>query len=399
VSDEAVYLVAAARTPFGSFFGALRERPAEDLAAVCIDAVVERCGVEPSAVDALYAGVGMLAAGVLTPARRAVLASGLPDTTPSMAVDRACCSGMTAIGLGLRELRGGDARLVICGGFDSLSRTPLLAERRRRTRPGDPASWDPGAAAADPLRLESPLGRRTIAEYTGEEALAHGVTREQQDDWAVTSHRRYFEAQADGAFSRELIALPELDHDESPRRSTGQDALARLPTLYGSATITAGNAPGLSDGAAFVALARASAVRELSLEPIARLHAQVSVADGPTSGCYTPALAIKRLLDRANLGLDQLALLEINEAYAATALVSTLELCGKDPAAAKALRERCNVHGGAVAIGHPLGASGARISLHLALALSAQGGGYGAAAICGGFGQGDALLLEVPAQN
>jgi acetyl-CoA C-acetyltransferase len=399
VSDEAVHIVAVARTPFGSFFGALRDRPAEDLAAACIDALLARCALEPEAVDALYAGVGMLASGTLTPARRAVLASRLPDTTPSMTVDRACCSGMTAIGLGWRELRSGDARLVLCGGFDSLSRTPLLAERRRRTRPGDPGSWDPTAAVSDPLRLESPRGGRTIAEYTGEEALARGVTREQQDEWALTSHRRYFDADAAGAFATERLAFAELDRDEAPRRSADQALLARLPTLYESATITAGNAPGLSDGAAFVALATDSAVREFSLEPIARLHDHVSVAGEPTSGSYTPALAIRRLLERAGLTLNRLELLEINEAYAATPLVSTLELCGKDETAADALRERCNVHGGAVAIGHPLGASGARITMHLALALAARGGGYGAAAICGGFGQGDGLLLEAPAQG
>ena len=397
MSGGAVYLVAVARTPFGRFFGALRERKAEELAGVCIDAVVRRCGVEPQSIDALYAGVGMLAAGSLTPARRALLLSSLPDTTPSLAVDRACCSGMTAIGLGLRELRSGDARLVICGGFDSLSRTPLLAERRRRTRPGDPASWDPGAAAEDLLRLESPVGGKTIAAYTGEEALARGVGRAQQDNWALTSHRRYFDAEAHGAFANELIALPELDRDEGPRRSTSAAALARLPTLYDGATVTAGNAPGLSDGAAFVALATETAVRDLGLQALARLHDHVSVAGAPTSGSYTPALAIRRLLDRSGRSLADLELLEINEAYAATPLVSTLELCAGDPAAAESLRERCNVHGGAVAIGHPLGASGARITLHLAQALSARGGGYGAAAICGGFGQGDAVLLEAPA--
>jgi len=399
VNAEAIHIVAVARTPFGRFFGALRGIPAEKLGAVCIDALLERCVFEPGAVDALYAGVGMLAAGVLTPARRAVLASRLPDTTPSITVDRACCSGMTAIGLGLRELRSGDARLVICGGFDSLSRTPLLAERRRRTRPGDPGSWDPSAEASDPLRLESPFGDTSIAGYTGDEALARGVSREQQDNWALRSHRRSLDAEAAGAFATERIALPELDHDEGPRGATSRSALARLPTLYDSATITAGNAPALSDGAAFVVLATESAVREFALEPIARVHDHVSVADGPTSGSYTPALAIRRLLDRAGLTLDRLELLEINEAYAATPLISSLELCGDDPAAAAALRERCNVHGGAVALGHPLGASGARISLHLALALAARGGGYGAAAICGGYGQGDGLLLEVPAPD
>jgi acetyl-CoA C-acetyltransferase len=389
-----VWLVAAARSPFGKFFGALRDYSAVQLAAICIDQLLERTGIEPASVDALFAGVGMASAGCFTPARQAVLGSRLPDSTASLAVDRACCSGMTAIGLAYREILAGDAQLAICGGFESLSRTPLLARRQRRSRPGDPSSWDPAAGAEDPLLLKNPVGDQAIAKYTGEEALARGVSRAQQDSWALQSHQRYFAAEMAGLFVAERFALPELSVDEGPRGNSSLASLQRSSTIYDSPAITAGNAPGLSDGAAFVALATPDRAQQLGLKPLARLLDHVSVAGGPTSGSYTPALAIQRLLSRTRMQLDDLALFEINEAYAATPLVSTLELAGGDVARAEQLRQRCNIRGGAVAIGHPLGASGARITMSLAQALLARGGGRGAAAICGGFGQGDGLLLE-----
>ena len=388
-----VWLVAAARSPFGKFFGALSHYSAVQLGAICIDQLLERTGIEPASVDTLFAGVGMAAAGTFTPARQAVLKSRLPDTTTSMAVDRACCSGMTAIGLAYREILAGDVQLAICGGFESLSRTPLLASRQRG-RPGDPSGWDPEAGVEDPLLLKSPFGDQAIAQYTGKEALARGISRAHQDIWAVQSHERYFSAETAGLFAAERFALPELKLDEGPRANSSLASLGRLSTIYDSPSITAGNAPGLSDGAAFVALATPNRAQQLGLKPLARLLDHVSVADGPTSGSYTPALAIKRLLSRTRIPLGDLALLEINEAYAATPLVSTLELAGGDAARAEQLRQRCNIRGGAVAIGHPLGASGARITMSLAHSLLARGGGRGAAAICGGFGQGDGLLLE-----
>ncbi len=389
-----VWLVGAARSPFGKFFGALREYSAVQLGANCIDQLLARTGIEPASVDALFAGVGMAAAGSFTPARQAVLSSALPDSTASLAVDRACCSGMTAIGLAYREILAGDAQLAICGGFESLSRTPFLAPRQRRSRPGDSSGWDPSAGVEDPLLLKSPDGDQAIAKYTGEEALARGVSRAQQDSWALQSHERYFSAETAGLFAAERFALPELGVDEGPRANSSLASLERLSTIYDSPSITAGNAPGLSDGAAFVALATPDRAQQLGLKPLARLLDHVSVADGPTAGSYTPALAIQRLLSRTRMQLDDLALLEINEAYAATPLVSTLELAGGDARRAEQLRQRCNIRGGAVAIGHPLGASGARITMSLAHSLLARGGGRGAAAICGGFGQGDGLLLE-----
>jgi len=390
-----IVITGYARTPFGRFFGALRDIPAHGLGALAIDELLRRTGVEPGRVDGLYAGVGMASGGVFSPAREAVLASTLPDTTPSLAVDRACCSGMTAIGLAWRELATGGAGLLVCGGFESLSRTPLLARRARRTRPGDPAATEPGEAPADPLLLRSPVEGKAIADYTGEEALAHGVTRALQDEWAAQSHARYFAAEAAGVFDAERFAVAGLATDEGPRRDTTVETLAALPTIHASPTITAGNAPGLSDGAAFLMLATAERAAKLGLPVLARVAGYAQVADEPTSGSYTPALAVRALMKAQGRAMYEVDLLEINEAYAATPLVSTLRLGSRNPALAAELRERTNVHGGAVAIGHPLGASGARITMTLVNALARRGGGRGIAAICGGYGQGDGVMVEV----
>jgi acetyl-CoA C-acetyltransferase len=302
---------------------------------------------------------------------------------------------MTAIGLGWKELAAGHADLVVCGGYDSLSRTPLWAPRARKARPGDAAAFDPAALPYDPLLLRSPVQDKAIADYTGEEALAHGVTREMQDDWAALSHERYFRADSAGFFDAERFAVAGVASDEGPRRDTTREALAALPTIYASPTITAGNAPGLSDGAAFVMLATAAKAEKLGLPALARITDYAQVAGEPTSGSYTPALAIRSLMKRQGRAMYEIDLLEINEAYAATPLVSTLRLGSRNPTLAAGIRERTNVHGGAVALGHPLGASGARITMTLVNALTKRGGGRGVAAICGGYGQGDALMVEV----
>jgi acetyl-CoA C-acetyltransferase len=391
---EAVVL-AVARTPFGRFGGALRDVPAAVLAARAIDEVLGRSRIDPARIDAVYAGLGMIGAGTLTPARQAVLRSALPQRTPSLAIDRACCSGMTAIGLAWKDILLGEAEVAICGGFESLSSTPFLWPRQRGDRPGP-------VEVRDPLMLRADVIDKAIATYTGEEAVRLGIGREPQDAWAAESHRRYFAAEAAGYFAFERFAWTGdpgasagLGTDEAPRPDATLEKLARLETVYGSPTVTAGNAPGLNDGAAFLLLAERGAAQALGLQPLARILDYVQLADGPTSGSYTPALAIRRLLDRGGRRVEDLRLIEINEAFAATPLVSTLKLAGGDARAAEALRRRTNAHGGAVALGHPLGASGARIVSTLINGLRRQSGGLGAAAICGGFGQGDGILLEV----
>jgi acetyl-CoA C-acetyltransferase len=265
--------------------------------------------------------------------------------------------------------------------------------RRTGTRPGN-------RQLDDPLLLRTPLLDRSISQYTSDEALEHGVTRAAQDAWALRSHQLYFAEQDRGGFDEERIAVPGasgalVDADEAPRRDASLAALERLKTVYGTPTITPGNAPGLSDGAAFLALASGAACRELGLRSLAEIIDYVQVASGPTSGSYTPAIGLQRLLERNALDPEDLDAIEINEAFAATPLVSLYRLADKDRARAQALEDRTNQRGGAVAIGHPLGASGGRITMSLAQTLRRRGGGIGAAAICGGFGQGDALLLRV----
>lgn len=387
-----VVIAAPVRTPFGRFGGALRDLSAPELGAFAIDAVVARAGLPPDAVEAAYLGVGMIGSGMLTPARQAVLRSRLKQETPSFGVDRACCSGMTAVGLAFKDIRAGEASLLVAGGFESLSRTPQLLPRNHAHRVGR-------VTVDDPLMMRGEVVEASISGYTAREALQLGVERAMQDEWALRSHERYFDADARGFFDAERLAFGKgairLDKDEAPRRDTSLDKLSRLKTVYDSETVTAGNAPGLSDGAAAMIVARASAAKEQGLDAQARILAYAQVCGAPTSGSYTPAVAIREVLRKAAVRLDDIALIEINEAFAATPLVSTLKLADGDKAGAERLRARTNVHGGAVAIGHPLGASGARLVMTLAAALRARGGGLGVAAICGGFGQGDAVLIKV----
>lgn len=391
-----IVVVALARTPFGRFQGMLKSIDGPHLGALAIDEVLVRSKIAPEDIDALYGGVGMISSAMLTPVRQSVLLSKLPETAPSAAIDRACCSGMTAIGLAMKEIKAGEARALICGGFEALSQTPNLLPRERTSRIGD-------IALSDPLLMRGTVVDRPIAVYSGDEALRHGVDRRQQDEWALRSHRCYFEAEAGGYFDFERFAVDVPDGkttrtvqtDESPRADADLDKLLTLKPVYNGKTITAGNAPGLNDGAAFLVIMRRDFAEERGLEPLARLVDYVQVCGGPTSGTVTPAVAIKRISKRTGRNPRNWDLIEINEAYAATPLVSTLVLADGDHAVAEQIRLRTNVSGGAVAIGHPLGASGARIVMTLINGLRRRGGGYGVAAICGGFGQGDALMIEV----
>jgi acetyl-CoA C-acetyltransferase len=393
MNDRDVVIISFARTPFGKFGGALKDAPATDLASMAIAEAMRRSGIDTKAVEALYAGIGMIGANVLTAARQALLlGSGLSETVPSMSVDRACCSGMTAIGLGFKDIRNGGADVVVCGGFDSLSNTPYLWPRQRGIRPGK-------VDVSDPLLLRADFLDKAIACYTGEEAERMGVDRQQQDEWAVESHRKYFTAEALGYYAAERFAVDRvgttLASDESPRADASLEKLARLKTVYSSPTVTPGNAPGLNDGAAFLMLSSRRFARVYGLTPLAQIVDYIQVAGGPTSGSTTPAVAIDRLLERSGKREGDIARFEINEAFAATPLVSTLVLADGDRGKADALRERTNKAGGAVAIGHPLGASGARLVMTLANGMRREGGGLGVAALCGGYGQGDGMMVAV----
>ncbi|MBP1716632.1 MAG: Acetyl-CoA acetyltransferase (thiolase II-like), partial [Deltaproteobacteria bacterium] len=316
-------------------------------------------------VDELYMGVAVLAGTATVAARQILFITCHPPHIPTLTNDRACCSSMTCIGLGLRNIRSGEIHTLIAGGMEAMSQTPLIARGVRwGVRLG-------GVMLEEPLFLRNPILNTPLAVGAAEVALQHGVGREEQDQWALRSHQKYFSALEAGKIGVEIqpVEIPAekgsirlIDRDESPRSDTTIEKLRALPTVYGSKTVTAGNAPGLNDGASALVL---------------------------------PAHAIRKALEKVGRRLSDLKRLEINEAFAATALVSTKVLSSDNEKLLEQVRSITNVNGGAVAIGHPTGASGGRIVTTLVHELRRIGGGLGAAAICGGYGQSDAVIVEV----
>ncbi len=399
-ADEIV-ICAAARTPFGRFGGALRDVPAVDLGVHAVRAALERGGLAAADVDELDLGCCIPheadgAAAVV--GRQVLLEAGIPADRPSITLDRACCSGMAACQWAWRSLRLGDAGLAVAGGTDNMSRAPHLVRGLRwGFKLGSPKLEDPLFPLA--YQRHSP-----VALDAGEVALEHGVDRQMQDAWAVRSQQRYQAALSAGRPQEEIAPIrvpgrkgqPQLiDQDDFPKPDTTLEGLARLPTVYGSPTVTAGNAPGLDAGAAACVLATRAQAERLGIEPLAVLVDVSSTAQEPRRIASVPAAAISKGLERAGWSLGELKRIEINEAFAAMPLVASQLLAGGEGPACERLRDRINVNGGAIAIGHPIGASGARILLTLVLELRRIGGGRGAAAICGGLAQGDCALVEV----
>ncbi len=393
-----VVLVSAARTPFGKFGGLLKDFTAVDLGAQAVTASMKKIALDPSVVDELYMGVAVLAGTASVAARQILFTSGLPDHTPSLTVDRACCSSMTCIGLGMRNIRGGEIHTAVCGGMEAMSQTPLIARGMRwGLRLG-------GIMLEEPLFLRNPILNIPLAVGTGEIALQYGVSREEQDAWALRSHQRFFSALEAGKFAEEVHPMEirsgkgevsRMDRDEAPRSDTTIEKLRALPTVYGSKTVTAGNAPGLNDGASSLILMSRERQEERGITPLAKILVYVNLAGDPLASPYLPAHAIRKALEKAGRKLSDLKRIEINEAFAATPLVSTKVLSSDSGTPLEQLRSITNVNGGAVAIGHPTGASGGRITMTLVHELRRSGGGLGGAAICGGYGQSDAIIVEV----
>jgi len=391
------FLVAYARTAFGKFGGALRDVSGIELAAAAIGGALARAGLDPAEVDEVFGGCCAPAeAGVVAPviARRALLKAGLPATVPSLTLDRACCSSIAALQMADRAIRAGDIGVAVVFGVENLSRVPLVVSPRVRwgTRVGS-------------VTLEDALYRMEYPEFApvsvdaGEVAVEQGIGREEQDAWALRSQRMYARALAEGIPAEEIVpvTLPggkPFQTDELPRPETTLEALAKLATIYGSPTVTAGNAPGLDAGAAALVVMSAAEARRRGVRPLARLVSYAAVALAPRRMAEAPAAAAEGALKRAGLPLASLDRIEINEAFAAVPLVSTKRLAGDDTAVLAAVREKTNGDGGAIAVGHPVGASGARIVGTLAMALRRRGGGRGLAAICGGLAQGDAAVFE-----
>lgn len=398
---EKIVIVSAVRTPFGSFGGSLKEVPVKNLAAHVLRGVVERVNVPPERVQEIFLGVCCQAQSeeVLAPviARQALIDAGFPVETVSVTLDRACCSGTAAIQMAHRSVRSGDVKVSIAGGAENMSLTPyVLHELRWGTRMRN-------VTLREPLIIS--YRGNPVARDAGEVAVEYGITREEQDEWALLSQKRYAAAKEAGKFKEEIIPITVpagrkgettvFLEDEFPKPNATMEKLSSLSTVYGSPTVTAGNAPGLNDGAAALLVMTESEAKKLGLEPLAEILATASVADSPRNIPIVPAYAIKKVLSDTSLSIEDMKLFEINEAFAAMPLTSSKILADGDKERLKWIRERTNVNGGAIAIGHPVGASGARIVMTMINELRRRDGGFGVAAICGGMAQGDAILVRV----
>ncbi|WP_342660903.1 putative acetyl-CoA acetyltransferase [Rhodococcus ruber] len=389
-------IVAGARTPMGRLQGALKDFSGSDLGGVAIAGALAKAGVAPEQVEYVIMGQVLTAGAGQIPARQAAVAAGIPMDVPALTVNKVCLSGIDAIALADQLIRAGEFDVVVAGGQESMSRAPHLLEKSRAGfKYGDVTLRD--HLAFDGLHdifTDQAMGALTEAANTG----AAAVSRAEQDAFAAASHQRAARAHKDGLFDDEIVpvSIPQrkgdpvvVTADEGIRPDTTAESLATLrPAFAPDGTVTAGSASQISDGAAAVVVMSKAKAEQLGLSWLAEIGAHGVVA-GPDSTLQSqPARAIAKACAREGLEPAELDLVEINEAFAAVGIASAREL-GIDPA-------RVNVNGGAIALGHPLGMSGARIVLHLALELARRGGGVGAAALCGGGGQGDALIVRVP---
>jgi acetyl-CoA C-acetyltransferase len=397
--SDAIVLVAARRTPFGKYLGALSALDPLELAEAAATGALTQAGLAdtPGAIDRLFMG-NCFGTSFSTPsviARQLGLWLGIDGF--AVTIDTACCSPVTALRLAVQGMRAGEFRSALVVGVESMSRIPHLA---RGLRSGVRAG---AITLQDPIYPIEYKGYAPVAVDAQLGARKYDVTREDMDAFAARSHERWNGARQAKFFADEIVPVTVEDHrrsiivhqDEQPRPDTTPEKLAMLKGIFGTEDITAGNAPGLNDGATAVVVMTASRATELGLVPLATLVAEAGVTESPNGISWVPATAIEKVLALADRPLDAMQLLEINEAFAAMPLVSTKKLAGFDPFLAKTLLDKTNVNGGAVAIGHPVGASGLRILAALAYELRRRGGGQGVAAICGGLSQGEAVLLEV----
>jgi acetyl-CoA C-acetyltransferase len=398
-----IVIVSAVRTPFGRYCGSLREYDYFDLGALPMKEVLNRAGIQGSCVDEIYWGVGdtSVCKDVYTPvaARQTLIKAGIPPETPSVAIDKACVSAMSAVHYGCRGMVAGEINSAIGGGATSFSQEPLIVRglRWKGFRLGD-------VTMEDPLFALGYKDFNPVSVDTDNVAIEYGISREEQDEWALRSHQNYGLAWKAGKFSDEIMELKVhqkngesvvLNIDEQYRPDATLEKLARLPGIYGCRGVTAGNAPGLNDGATAILFMTKSKANELGLPPLAEIVSMSSIAISPHRMPEGPAFAAFRALERAKIDLDSIKITEINEAFAAVPLVSTLLLAGRDKGKARAIREKTNINGSAIAIGHPNTASGARIIMNLMYELRRRGGGYALGAICGGLAQADACIIKV----
>lgn len=385
-----------ARTPFGKFGGALSSLTASDLGGIAIKEALAKANVEADAVNEVIIGTVLQAGQGQIPSRQAATKAGIPWNVKTETINKVCASGMRSVTLADQLIRLGDEEVIVAGGMESMSNAPYYMPKGRfGLRMGDASLVD--GMIYDGLSCAFHPKQVHMGIYGNDTASKFEVSREQQDAWAVRSHEKALAAIDSGKFAEEIVAveIPQrkgdplrIETDEAPRAGTTLETLTKLKSAFSSdGTITAGNAPGVNDGACALVLMSEEKAQQENRQPLATILAHAEVGVAPEDFPQTPGLVINELLKKSGKTLADIDLIEINEAFAAVALVSN-QISGLD-------ESKVNVNGGAVALGHPIGASGARIILTLAYELKRRGGGIGIAAICSGGGQGDAVLIEV----
>ena len=404
IESNRVAVVSAVRSPFGKFGGALKNFTLPELGGLVFAEALRRAGVDPADVEEVATGVNLPGAD-RSIARQVLIQAGIPPHRVAYTVDRACCSSMAAISMCSRAIRLGEVEVAVAGGTENMSRVPhFLTTQRFGHALGD-------IVLKDQLVIACPMTGKPRAVQAGEEAVEFGATREEQDAWALRSHRNHLAAREAGKLDVEVMPIevtPErgepfvFGQDESARPDTTLEKLAKLTTVYGSPTVTAGNAPGLNTGASAMVLMSPREAESRGTKPLATLIGWAMASGHPDRIASIPAQSARLVLEKVGLTVDELDLIEINEAFAAVPLVATLVMAGGDPERAAAIRAKTNVNGGSIAIGHPTGATGARLVMTLIYELrrrrEAAGDSRpyrGVATICGGVGEAEAIVVEV----
>ncbi|MEO0074726.1 MAG: acetyl-CoA C-acetyltransferase [candidate division WOR-3 bacterium] len=390
-----IYIVSGARTPVGRFLGGLSSLKASDLGGIAIKEAVKRAGIDGNDVDGVIMGNVCPAGLGQAPARQAAIKAGLSPEIPALTVNKVCGSGMISIVLAAQQIKAGDAEIMVAGGQESMSNVPYyLYQLRNGNKMGDVKLVD-GMIYDGIWCVFNDVHMGVLGEFTAENS---GITREMQDEWAAGSHRKAVEAMKNGKFQAEIVpvVIPQrkgepivIDKDEGPRLDTTLEALAKLKPVFKkeNGTITAGNASSINDGAAALVVMSKTAADKKGIKPIAKITAYATGSVEPKMLFYAPVKAVQKILKQLNVDIDYFDLIELNEAFSSQVLADVKEL-GIDT-------KKLNVHGGAVALGHPIGASGARIVVTLLHALKDRGFKNGLAAICLGGGEAVAMAVEM----
>ena len=404
MNRDEVAVVSAVRSPFGKFGGTLKDFTLPKLGGLVAAEAIRRAGIAPEDVEEVATGVNLPGAD-RSIARQILIEAGIPPSRVAYTVDRACCSSMAAVNMVSRSIRLGEVSVAVAGGAENMSKVPyFLTDVRWGHRLGD-------VHLKDQLVIACPMTGKPRAVQAGDEAVEFGVTREEQDRWAVRSNELYFKAKAACRFKDELMTIDvpqergapiQFADDESPRADVALEKLAKLPLIYGSPTVTAGNAPGLNTGSSAMVLMSPREAGRRGVKPLATLIGWAMASGHPDRIASIPAESARLSLAKVGLTIDDIDLVEINEAFAAVPLVSTLIMAGRDQKKAEEIRVKTNVNGGAIAIGHPTGATAARMIMTLIFELrrrrEAAGDTrpyYGLATLCGGIGEGEAVIVRV----